>query len=418
LPVSILLFLASRALAGCSTAATSAVVINEIHADPPGADAGLEWLELVVRPDGTSADLTGWAILAGTSSLTSSAGFPPTVLEPGELLVVGAGGLAVDLPSLGNAGSGSADAVLLVDCQGDVADTVIYGTPNSDGFLDDAGEIATSLAPAAPSGASTGRVPDALDTDESGLDFAVIDPPTPGTPNAPAPPPCHVGGRVTINEVLVNPEGADTLYEFVELHNASTVEADLAGWQIVAVTRSDREVVTDLDAPLALEPGGFLLVGGDAVPHADVHGDLDLGNGDGTDGVRLVDCEGAIRDTVVYGEAHHADGILDDAGFLAEPYGAPSTDELLARRRDGLDRDAAEDWVVRGWASPGASNEVEVAESIAGGCHGPPEIRPAPRPRDPAGGCGTPGLPAAPGALVGLAWLGLRRSTSRSSADR
>ena len=82
---------------------------------------------------------------------------------------------------MGNAFSNSA-AVRLVNCEGTPIDTVVYGSPNSDGWHDDSGFTATSLAPTPTEGSSLARLPNGVDTDQCGADFASTSN-TPGAAN-------------------------------------------------------------------------------------------------------------------------------------------------------------------------------------------------------------------------------------------
>ena len=116
----------------CTQAADGAgLVINELLPNPPGADAGGEWVELFHGGD-TMVAMDGWAVQAGTQSLADRVVLEG-VLAPGEHWLVGGDRvLAVDQQAelgLGNAGR-NADAVRLVDCTGDPVDTVVYGSPN------------------------------------------------------------------------------------------------------------------------------------------------------------------------------------------------------------------------------------------------------------------------------------------------
>ncbi|MEN0062037.1 MAG: lamin tail domain-containing protein [Myxococcota bacterium] len=358
----------------CDEAQTGPVVLNEIHADPAGDDAGREWIELTTPLDRPPVDLTGWTILAGTRSLTSSTEFPPLVLQPGEHLVVGPSPLAdlnLALPTLGNAGS-NADAVQLRDCTGTVVDTVVYGTPNLDGFLDDSGTPATALAPAPPTGGSLARRPDGFDSDASDADFVAVALPTPGEAN-------DLGftcmtGDLVVNEALVNPAGADGSQEWIELYNRGHKAVSVADWSIRAHTRSDRFVRTFFPDHL-VEPGTFWVLD---------EGPLHLGNGAGTDGLILEDCRGATIDTVVYGEPGNADGILDDEGWLTEPYADPGTEQVLARWSDGHDTNSADDWAIRSVGSPGSTNQRTASHEPVGGCADAPPPRSAPSPKAPA----------------------------------
>ena len=96
----------------------SGVVINEAFVNPDGADGGFEWVELYNAGD-VEADLSGWQIQGGTSSLSVDHTFDDGfTMAPKSFLLIGessvdATDVVTDL-SLGNAGS-SADIVRLVN---------------------------------------------------------------------------------------------------------------------------------------------------------------------------------------------------------------------------------------------------------------------------------------------------------------
>ncbi|MEZ4238781.1 MAG: lamin tail domain-containing protein [Myxococcota bacterium] len=246
----------------CAPGPGAAVVINEIFADPDGADAGAEWVELANRgPD--PVDLGGWRLAAGTSAYAEAAPLPATVLAPGAHLVVGQGpdvDVVVDGLSLGNASS-SADAVQLRDPSGAAVDTVVYGPANPDGWLDDAGRVASCLAPPPPPGGALARQPDAADTDRGAVDFAAVALPTPGQAND-ALPACAAGEGPAprLNEILPDPDGTDEGAEWVELFNPTDGPVALGGWRLVAASAADHEAVAvlpDVDVPAR----GWLLLG-------------------------------------------------------------------------------------------------------------------------------------------------------------
>ena len=394
----------------------SGIVINELMPNPEGADTDAEWIELF-HAGAEELDVTGWALQAATSSYSTVTELEGT-MAPGDRRVIGGSAVpeadVIDSFSLGNAGS-NADAVRLLDCGGVAADTVVYGAPN-DGeapFLDDLGEVASSLAPAPGEGAALQRVEDGYDTDQSGVDFVVTTSPSPGAENPVVEPVICTpsNGDVVLNEILPDPAGEDAGGEFVELYNRGGAPVSVAGWAISAGTRdfSSRDVVFGGGA--SVPAGGFLVVAGADVEEADVVLPFSLGNGTGTDGVRLVDCADATVDTVLYGEPGNEDQVPDDLGGPAEPYGDPGSDESLARVADGVDTDAAEDWTVRARPTPGATNVVQVpdpgdpGDGPRGGCGGggPPSGT-----EDPASGCSTgAGWPMA--GLVLLAGLVARR---------
>jgi hypothetical protein len=330
------------------------LVINEF--DP--LTTGAEWVELYNR-SGTAVNLEGWQVQAGTSSFGTKVAFGGVTIPAGGYLVVGeAGASGVDVAAtlaMGNA-TNNADAVRLVDCAGTPIDTVVYGTPNSDEWTDDTGEIATSLAPKPASGHSLARRPNGADTDASGDDFVLTSSKSPGAAN-PAPPACSPAAGIVINELLPDPTGTDTGFEYVELYNGAGRAVDLAGWVLQGGTSSFAAKVT-LPADTVVPDGGFLVIGEDQVPERDVTAALALGNAtSNADAVRLVDCNGAPMDTVVYGTPNE-DLWVDDTGSVATSLAPkPTSGQALARRVDGADSDlSGDDFVSTGTLTPGGPN--------------------------------------------------------------
>ena len=165
------------------------VVINEIFPNPTGTDAGYEWVELFNNGE-LAVNVSSWSIDTATSSWVPRYTLPDsTIINPGAFLVIGdefVSGADLSLPpaislGLGNA-SANGDAVRIVDNSSTPVDTVVYGDNNNDGFLDDTGEVASSLAPMSGTGESIARIVDGLDTDASGDDFSAQTP-TRGLPN-------------------------------------------------------------------------------------------------------------------------------------------------------------------------------------------------------------------------------------------
>ncbi len=355
-------------------ATDSGVKINEFLYDPDGADEGLEWIELY-HAGSTPVDLSDWAVQTATSSYSSAFTFPVgTVIQPGELLLVGDSAVAGTdfLASLGmgNASS-SGDGIRIVDCAGFPADTVVYGENNTDGLIDDSLAAATSLAPQVGGGSSLQRVEDGYDTDQSAVDFAEQEIPTPGASNPLIAPVICVpsDGTVVLNEFVPNPASSDTSAEWVEIYNNGTTDADLSGWGIDVATSSWGDPDAVLPGGTILAAGGYLVIGG-ALSPATLTAEFSIGNAtSNADGIRLLDCTGAQVDTVIYGEAN-PDGLLDDAGSVV-PSAVPGEAGSLARDPDGFDSDLPADWVIRGAPSPGASNFFDpgvLGDEEPGGC--------------------------------------------------
>ena len=88
--------------------------------------------------------------------------------------------------SLGNASSGY-DGVRLIDCPGQIQDSLLYAKDGADSASDedifegDSGD--TSAASLPDSGLSLGRVPDGSDSDVNSVDFQSNLEPTPGEAN-------------------------------------------------------------------------------------------------------------------------------------------------------------------------------------------------------------------------------------------
>lgn len=339
------------------------LVINELVSDAEGTDTGNEWVELY-NGSGRSLDLSGYVLQAETSSFDGDGTVLPeatTLADGGYLLIAGEAiaGRDVELAgSIPNASS-NADGVQLVDCEGAPVDTVVYGSPNEDGWRGDDGSVAESLAPKPGSGESLARAVDGLDTDRSGADF-ILQPPESVTPGArnPDPPPCDPDADIVINEFMADPDGSDTGLEWVELYNAGGGTITLAGWTLYTGTSSfsSGTLLQDLDIPA----GGHVLIGQELVDGADQQMETSLGNGtSSSDGVQLVDCRGTVIDTVIYGSPNDGETpFLDDTGAIATSLApTPRSGASLARIQDGYDTDASQaDFTVESSPTPGATN--------------------------------------------------------------
>jgi hypothetical protein len=400
------------------------LVLNEVFVDyqgeDSGADQGREWVELY-HAGSEPIELTGWEVRANTSPPAKTLVVMDKIwMDPGDFLLVGGTlveGVDVaweDSKSLGN-GSNS-DGVELVDCAGYVADTVIYGSPNENEWLNDEGQIAESLAPAPGSSTSIARAEDGLDTNLCGDDFVLEENPSPGEPNPVREPVVCVPsvGGVVLNEVLPNPASSDDGLEWFELFNSTDTAVSLDGWGLTFALQVDDLEAVDVIFPAntTIPAGGFFVVGGELTeaPIDWVMVDMPTaGNGSGGDGIRLVDCEGWPVDTVVYG-TDNEDFIPDDTGSIAEPVGSPGDGQSIARDVDGVDTDQALDWRLTGVPTPGATNAIAPSSgsSVEGpggcGCGGSdlPSDEPTLSGREPGEGCSS-----VPGRFTLWAWLPL-----------
>lgn len=340
------------------------VRINEFLPNPDGDDSGAEWVELF-NGGADSVDLSDWTLEWGTKSFSSSAVLGTISIDAGAHLVigdelVGEADFLADL-ALGNASS-SGDAIRLVCPDGSVADTVVYGPNNEDGWIDDFGAVSESLAAKPGSGTCIARIQDGYDTDLSAVDFHALasEACSLGAENPfTLPAECVPLSAVTINEFLPDPDGTDDQHEWVELYSSETDTVRLDGWVLEIAKSSWSSVQYTFPSGSEIEGAGFLLLGGTEVPDTDyLTVDLDLGNaGSNGDGIRLIDCEGNVVDTVVYGE-NNDDGLVDDSGGIATSLSPnPDDDQSSGRYPDGADSDmSGEDFAICFTPTPGAPN--------------------------------------------------------------
>lgn len=360
------------------------VVVNELVY---ATDA--EWVELY-NAGSSPVLLDGWVFEFGTSSYNADAEVPAgTTLGPGEWLVFGSpGALVKDIELAMNLGNASNTDALRLTCNTLPVDTVVYGDPNTDLWVDDSGAVAISFAPDHGTGKSLARVSDGFDTDACAVDFTEAAVPTPGEANPVVEPTvCEVAGAdgLKINEFIYDTDGADGGNEWVELYNAGseTIRLDDYTLQTAGTTWGE-----DFRFPggVSLAPGELVLVGGENVDGIDhLAESLSLDNaGSGAGGLRLLDCEGGVLDTVLYGDPEIEDEIEGDDGSL-EVVPKVSAAFSLGRFPDGEDSDAAADWIPYADPSPGALNADPAALGGDTGTTGPGK------------GCGNQGAAPPPG---------------------
>ncbi len=150
--------------------------------------------------------------------------------------------------------------------------------------------------------------------------------------------------NVVINEVLYDPAGADTGYEWVEIYNAGEQAVNLSGW-IIQKAGSQFELVYafELFSGYSIAPHSYFLIGEEFVPNTDLTTDLAFQNGGtATDGIRIVSFNSQHTDTVLY-DSPNSNNLPDDISSPGQ-YFAPdvSSGNSLARKHDGEDSDNCE----------------------------------------------------------------------------
>ena len=390
---------------------TSGIVVNEFVSDPVGSDTEVmgEWVE-IFHGGAEDIDLEGWGFQVATSSFSTKYTWEEsTIMMPGDFILIGDEAvpnadivLSLSLP---NASSNS-DALRIVDCKGFPADTVVYGSPNSDEIMDDTNVIATNTAVSPDEGSGLARVQDGYDTNNSRFDFVTTTDLTPGAPNPENEPIVCApdDGSVKLNEALVDPEGSDSeaLAEWVEFYNTSADEASIAGWWL-ATDDEFEDLSLVIPGNALISATSWLVVGQELASGVDIVVPLTFGNGSGGDGIRLFDCEGKAVDTLVYGDEENEDGILDDDGEVPVNLPNPGEGESVARVEDGVDTNDVADWKIARRTTPGDSNLSEGIIDTGegpGGCNKNKGGEPtgcgaggAPEDATDEGGCNTVPLP-------------------------
>ncbi|MCB9683296.1 MAG: lamin tail domain-containing protein [Alphaproteobacteria bacterium] len=204
------------------------VVVNELLPDPAGLDAlaHAEFVELYHR--GSAAlDVSGWTLSKVTRQVddgptaTLLTSLPAgTVLAPGGFLLVAGvqvdgADVYVDHLDLGSGAGG--DQVVLTDCAGTRADSVLYGGANDDGLAEDDGAVPAQGAPDASEDGCIARRIDGGDSDRSVDDLVATVHCTPGASNVRETGPAIetegngpgegcAGGPVVAAPVVVSPE--------------------------------------------------------------------------------------------------------------------------------------------------------------------------------------------------------------------
>lgn len=165
---------------------TTPILINEVLYDPQGSDLGYEWIELYNNTD-EKITIDGWRIeSAGTKfqiSTTLSGEIPPKSLFLVCEMNVQSCDLNVSKLGFQN-GGGATDGIQIVDKNNSVIDALFYDSPNSNGLINEEGNIVldSQVAGNASNGSSLGRI-NYIDTNNSYNDFTIFTSPTPGTGN-------------------------------------------------------------------------------------------------------------------------------------------------------------------------------------------------------------------------------------------
>ncbi len=149
--------------------------------------------------------------------------------------------------------------------------------------------------------------------------------------------------EVVINEILYDPEGSDSGYEWIELYNSGSENVNLFGWKIEKGGSEFAECFT-FENSFIIHPHDFILIGEEFVQNADLQTDLAFQNGgSATDGVRIVSPNG-YTDTILY-DSPNTNNLPDDINEVGADFAPDVTQgHSLARISDGVDTNSSQDW--------------------------------------------------------------------------
>lgn len=146
-----------------------------------------------------------------------------------------------------------------------------------------------------------------------------------------------VADGLVINEILVDPEGVDPGLQWVEVYNETGLDLDASGWRIEAGTAT-YDTASTFPAGTWLIDGEYVVFSQRVLSFATVvvPGFVAGPATADADAIRLVDCQGAPVDTVVYG-AINLEGWLDEAGGVVTALApVPASGQTLARGTGGF----------------------------------------------------------------------------------
>ena len=150
-----------------------------------------------------------------------------------------------------------------------------------------------------------------------------------------------IAQTIVINEIMYDPDGVDTGFEWIELYNNGDNVVDLNNW-VLSKAGSSFETIFVFEANL-IQPYSYFLIGEEFVPNTDLIETLVFQNGGtATDGIQLVSPDGLYSDTVLY-DSPNSNNLPDDLDNPAINF-APdvSSGNSLARKQDGVDSNNCE----------------------------------------------------------------------------
>lgn len=205
------------------------VVFSELFYDTPGSDTVEEWIELYNNSP-VAIDISGWKITDNNGDGSSYTIPADSIIQAGSYFTVAKDstgftnlyGYAADaygsIPSMNNDG----DALILTNKNGLVKDAVGYEGGATSGLPTGWG---SSTDPSAATGYTIVRSDPTSDTDTYADWTTASDNGLPQTQGNSLP-------NVIFSEIYYDTVGTDTVEEWIELYNDSSITVNIAGWTI------------------------------------------------------------------------------------------------------------------------------------------------------------------------------------------
>jgi beta-lactamase superfamily II metal-dependent hydrolase len=320
------------------------VVFSEIYYDTVGDDAVEEWIELYNNCPIT-VDIAGWKIKDNNGSGASFTIPTGNSIAPGTFFTIAVNStgfnnlygynpdISGSIPALNNTG----DALILEDSKGNTIDAVAWEGGAGAGVPDGWG---STSAPSASTGSTIVRSDETTDTNTY-ADWTTAS--NDGNPQTQS----GSSIKVVFSEVFYDTPGTDSVEEWIELYNMSSVSVDIGGWKITDNnnTGTTYTIPTGESVPaggyytIAINTSGFYNLYG---YNPNLTGAIPSLNNDG-DALVLKDSSDNIKDTVAW-EGGASAGVPTGWGSTSLP--TASTGYTIVRSSVTTDTDTYSDWTT------------------------------------------------------------------------
>jgi len=162
-----------------------------------------------------------------------------------------------------------------------------------------------------------------------------------------------------INEVMINPSGADLGYEWIELYNASSSAINLNGVSFQTAGKNFVDSFT-INRDVYVEPSTYLLICEEEIEGCDLYiSKIGLQNGGAeSDGLRVVKKPDLIFDTILY-DSPNTNMLVDDTGKVGNDNTCAEVprENMTLGRLSSIDTDdSAKDFFKLDKPTPGEDN--------------------------------------------------------------